>query len=118
MDARTSLAIGVGQVPRGTGTCTFFSLAASAFFAANKFTSIPMTVEVINHLNLLAAEDTSKITADAPFYIGDTLISDTLPASGDPLSAADIVTAPHTEPDRAPSGHKGEEANTEERTEV
>jgi hypothetical protein len=47
MAARTTLAIGVGQVPNGTGICTFFSLATSAFFAANKITALPMTAEVI-----------------------------------------------------------------------
>jgi hypothetical protein len=45
MAARTVPAIGVHQIPNGTGSCTFFSLETNTFFSANHFVPLPMTQE-------------------------------------------------------------------------
>lgn len=84
MASRTTLAIGVGQVPNGTGTCTFFSLSTNAFFSANHFKVIPITAEVLLHLNTLASRDKLKVTASAPFYLDGIPIADLPTSSGDP----------------------------------
>ena len=66
-----------------------------------------MTQAVINHFNALAASDRSKISPTAPFYIGDRLLSDTLPESGDPSSAIGDTTPGTAEPE-SDSGHMPE----------
>ena len=106
MAARTVAAIGVRQVANGTGSCTFFSLATHTFFTANHFVLLPMTQAVINHLNALAASNRSKVSATTPFYIGDRLLPDTLPESGDPSgTSATGDTPPSPAEPESDSGH-------------
>ena len=106
MAARTVAAIGVHQIPNGTGSCTFFSLESHTFFSANHFEPLPMTQAVINHLNALAAKDRSKVAATAPFYIGDRLLPDTPPESGDPVGTTTTGdTTPSTAVPELDSGH-------------
>ena len=84
MASRTTLTISVGQVPNGTGTCTFLSLSTNAFFSANHFKVMPITAEVLLHLNTLASRDKLKVTASAPFYHDGIPIADSPTSSGDP----------------------------------
>ena len=110
MAARTVAAIGVHQIPNGTGSCTFFSLENHKFFSANHFEPLPMTQAVINNLNALAAQDRSKISATGPFYIGDRLIPDT-PESEDPSGT---TVSPELDPSHTPGKSKSERDGTTE----
>ena len=99
MAPRTITAIGVGQIPNGTGTCTFFSLSTHTFISANHFVHLPMTQEVINHLNAVAAKDKFKISITAPFYLNGTALSDSPLPPNEPPVPADAPpedTSPHT----------------------
>ena len=110
MAARTVAAIGVHQIPNGTGSCTFFSLENHKFFSANHFEPLPMTQAVINNLNALAATDRSKIPATLPFYIGDRLLSDTYPEPGDPSGTpAPSTDAPPPDPEHVPERIEGKQ---------
>ena len=69
MAVRTTAAIGVGQIPNGTGTCTFFTIDRQSIIAANHFTAVPFTNDMIRHMNRLAGDDKASTAIDAPYYI-------------------------------------------------
>jgi hypothetical protein len=56
MAPRTVAAIGVAQIPNGTGTCSFYAIHNGSIINANHFTEVPMTPDMIRHMNRLAAE--------------------------------------------------------------
>ena len=57
MTPRTHGAIGVGQIPNGTGTCKLYNLHTRKIISANHITEIPMSADIIAHMNALAAKD-------------------------------------------------------------
>ena len=67
MAPRTMAGIGIGHVPNGTGKCNFYMLHNHQMVTANHFVLLPMTQDVITHLNALASKDRNKVTADAPY---------------------------------------------------
>ena len=69
MAVRTVAAIGVGQIPNGTGTCMFFTIDRHSIVAANHFVALPFTADMIRHMNRLAGDDKASTTIDAPYYI-------------------------------------------------
>ena len=69
MSVRTVAGIGVGQIPNGTGTCTFFTIDRHSIVAANHFVALPFTPDMIRHMNRLAGDDKASTAIDAPYYI-------------------------------------------------
>lgn len=105
MAPRTVAAIGIAQVPNGTGTCSFFTIHNHTIISANHFTAVPMTPDMIHHINRLAADDKASTAIDAPYYLhGKPLLgpppidsSPLLPSSREP-AATTIAPAPTQEP--------------------
>ena len=93
MAPRTVAAIGVAQIPNGTGTCSFYTIDKHTIINANHFTAVPMTRDMIAHLNRLAADDKVSTAIDAPYYLHGKPLTGTLPA--------DSITAPP--PSREPA---------------
>ena len=123
MAPRTVAAIGVAQIPNGTGTCSFYTLHNHTVISANHFTAVPMTPDMITYMNRLAADDKTATTIDAPYYLhGKPLLgsplSDTsspLPSSREP-TATIIAPVPLQEPpalDQHIEESSTEDANTE-----
>ena len=82
MAPRTFLAIGVTQIPNGTGTCSFFTIEKQSIVSANHFTEVPLTSDMIRHLNRLAADDKASTAIDAPYFLhGRAITSVSPPAS-------------------------------------
>ena len=75
MDSRTIAAIGIAQVPNGTGTCRFMTLRKPyAVITANHFVHVPMNQDVIDLLNEMASQDSRPISKDIIFrYHGSDL---------------------------------------------
>ena len=75
MDSRTIAAIGIVQIPDGTGTCKFMTLRKPwAIITANHFVHVPMNKDVIDLLNEMASQDSRPISKDIIFrYHGSDL---------------------------------------------
>lgn len=94
MAPRTVAAIGIAQVPNGTGTCSFFTIHNHTIISANHFTAVPMTPDMVHHINRLAADDKVATAIDAPYYLhgkpllGPPLVdpSPMLPSSREPAA--------------------------------
>jgi hypothetical protein len=105
MAPRTVAAIGVAQIPNGTGTCSFYAIHNGSIINANHFTEVPMTPDMIRHMNRLAAEDRVPMAINAPYYLhGNAILGPTptetpssLPPSREP-AATTIVPASMQEP--------------------
>ena len=105
MAPRTVAAIGVAQIPNGTGTCSFYTIHNHTIINANHFQAVPLTPDMISHLNRLAAEEKVAIAIDAPYYLrGKAVIgppptdaSSPLPSSREP-AVTPIAPIPEQEP--------------------
>ena len=75
MESRTIAAIGIAQIPNGTGTCKFMTLRKPwAIITANHFVHVPMNKDVIDLLNEMASQDSRPISKDIIFrYHGSDL---------------------------------------------
>ena len=96
---RTDGAIGIGQVPNGTGTCRFIKLSNGEVFSSNHFTHLPMPEEVKAALNALASKDKKGHPAQLEFTLhGHTLsgdiTEDDLEEEIAALSTINVPTAP------------------------
>ena len=65
----TVAAIGVGHIPNGTGTCSFFAIDWRSIIADNHFTPVPLTPDMIRHMNRLAGDDKVATAIVTPYYI-------------------------------------------------
>ena len=68
MDSRSMSAIGIAQIPNGTGTCKFMALKPPySIITANHFKHVPMNQDVIHTLNEVASQDIRPIPVDLIF---------------------------------------------------
>ena len=81
MQPRSIVAIGVAQILNGTGTCSFFAIHNQAIITANHFTMVPMTPDVIAHMNRLAKDDKPHPLINAPYYVHGRIITDPIAPS-------------------------------------
>ena len=95
MMPRTIVAIGVAQIPNGTGTCSFFAIHNQTIITANHFTMVPMTPDVISHMNRLAKNDKVHTLIDAPYYVHGRALTE-------PATLADSRELHHAAPSIQP----------------
>ena len=81
MMPRTIVAIGVAQIPNCTGTCSFFAIHNQTIITANHFTMVPMTPDIISHMNRLAKNDKAHPLIDAPYYVHGRALTEPAPSA-------------------------------------
>ena len=94
MTPRTVAAIGVAQVPNGTGTCAFFAIHNHQIIKANHFSAVPLTPDMIAHMNRLAADDKVATAIDTPYYIHGKALSHTDTPTHSPSREPTTAIAP------------------------
>jgi Reverse transcriptase (RNA-dependent DNA polymerase) len=123
MAPRTVAAIGVAQIPNGSGTCSFYAIHNGTIISANHFTAVPMTPDMIRHMNRLAADDKVPTAIDAPYYLhGKALLgpppfetSSLLPPSREPTATTVAPASMQESPaqDQPTEEGSNEDINTE-----
>lgn len=96
MTPRTYGAIGVAQIPNGTGTCKLYSLHTRKIISANHFKEIPMSEELIAHMNALAAKDIRPTDPDPVFTFHGHDITGPADIDDPPAADGDLPTPPPT----------------------